>query len=173
VAQTYWSKEVAKILGIGESTLRKYCLALESAGYRFDRGVNNSRVFYSRDVLMLERLVAAINDKTVTLEQAVKLAIASEETSDVATAVTDKKATIEQPDNVLERLERLEAVNKELIHRLDQQQKLLLERDARRQEREEKRDAQLMQLIRETQETKRLIAAAEQKKSWWQRLFTK
>lgn len=33
MAQTYWESEVAKNLGIGSSTLRKYCLALEEAGY--------------------------------------------------------------------------------------------------------------------------------------------
>lgn len=46
MAQTFWGSEVAKNLGIGSSTLRKYCLALEEVGYPFERGNNNSRVFF-------------------------------------------------------------------------------------------------------------------------------
>lgn len=48
MAQTYWGSEVAKNLGIGSSTLRKYCLALEEVGYPFERGSNNSRIFIIR-----------------------------------------------------------------------------------------------------------------------------
>ncbi|MDA2384618.1 hypothetical protein PDN41_23235 [Bacillus cereus] len=56
MAQTYWGSEVAKNLGIGLSTLRKYCLVLEEAGYPFERGNNNSRIFYHKDVATIERL---------------------------------------------------------------------------------------------------------------------
>lgn len=46
MAQTFWGSEVAKNLGIGSSTLHKYCLALEEVGYPFEQGNNNSRVFF-------------------------------------------------------------------------------------------------------------------------------
>lgn len=46
MAQTFWGSEVAKNLGIGSSTLRKYCLVLEEVGYPFERGNNNSRIFF-------------------------------------------------------------------------------------------------------------------------------
>lgn len=41
--RAYWGKDVAKQLGIGRSTLTKWCLALESQGYPLVRGENNSR----------------------------------------------------------------------------------------------------------------------------------
>ncbi|PGK02248.1 hypothetical protein CN895_31200, partial [Bacillus cereus] len=63
MAQTYWGSEVAKNLGIGSSTLRKYCLSLEEVGYHFERGNNNSRIFYHKDVAIIERLVTAMNKK--------------------------------------------------------------------------------------------------------------
>ncbi|WP_439873395.1 DUF3967 domain-containing protein (plasmid) [Bacillus mycoides] len=173
MAQTYWGSEVAKNLGIGSSTLRKYCLALEEAGYPFERGNNNSRIFYHTDVATIERLVTAMNKKNVTLEQAINLAMISVEENEIATVATDSVADTEQIKALSERIERLEQLNLELIQRLDQQSKLLQETDAQRIIREEQRDVQLMQVLREIQDSKRLIAASEQRKSLWSRLFGK
>ena len=173
MAQTYWGSEVAKNLGIGSSTLRKYCLALEEAGYPFERGNNNSRIFYHKDVATIERLITAMNKKNVTLKQAINLAMTSVEENEIATVATDSVADTEHIKTLTERIERLEQLNLELIQRLDQQSKLLQETDAQRIIREEQRDIQLMQVLREIQDSKRLIAASEQKKSLWSRLFGK
>ncbi|MFT4139822.1 MAG: DUF3967 domain-containing protein [Bacillus sp. (in: firmicutes)] len=173
MAQTYWGSEVAKNLGIGSSTLRKYCLALEEAGYPFERGNNNSRIFYHTDVVTIERLVTVMNKKSVTLEQAVNLAMVSVGENEVATVATKNVAATEHIKALTERIERLEQLNLELIQRLDQQSKLLQETDTQRIIREEQRDIQLMQVLREIQDSKQLIAATEQKKSFWNRLFGK
>nr|WP_231347714.1 DUF3967 domain-containing protein [Bacillus mycoides] len=125
-------EEVAKNLGIGSSTLRKYCFALEEAGYSFKRGNNNSRIFYHNDVAIIEHI------KTL-----------------------------------VERVKRLEQLNLELIQRFDQQSKLLEETNVQQIIREEQRDVQLMQVLREIQDSNRLIAALEQKKLFWSRLFGK
>lgn len=173
MAQTYWGSEVAKNLGIGSSTLRKYCLALEEAGYPFERGNNNSRIFYHKDVATIERLVTAMNKKNVTLEQAINLAMISVEENEIATVATDSVADTEHIKALTERIERLEQLNLDLIQRLDQQSKFLQEKDAQRVIREDQRDIELMQVLREIQESKRLIASSEQKKSLWDRLFRK
>ncbi|KAA6448162.1 DUF3967 domain-containing protein [Bacillus cereus] len=173
MAQTYWGSEVAKNLGIGSSTLRKYCLALEEVGYPFERGNNNSRIFYHKDVATIERLVTAMNKKNVTLEQAINLAMTSTEENEIATVATDSIANTEQIKALIERIKRLEQLNLELIQRLDQQSKILKETDAQRIIKEEQRDIQLIQVLREIQDSKRLIAASEQKKSFWSRLFGK
>ncbi|PJN50708.1 DUF3967 domain-containing protein [Bacillus mycoides] len=173
MALTYWGSEVAKNLGIGSSTLRKYCLALEEAGYPFERGNNNSRIFYHKDVATIERIVTAMNKKNVTLEQAINLAMTSTEDNEITTVATDSVAGAEHIKTLTERIERLEQLNLDLIQRLDQQSKILQETDARRVIREEQRDIQLMQVLREIQENKQLIAASEQKKTFWNRLFNK
>ena len=173
MAQTYWGSEVAKNLGIGSSTLRKYCLALEEVGYPFERGSNNYRIFYHKDVAIIERLLTAMNKKNVTLEQAVNLAMTSVIENEIATVATDSVVDTEQIIVLSERIERLEQLNLELIQRLDQQSKFLQETDAQRIIREEQRDIQLMQVLREIQDSKRLIAASEQRKSLWSRLFGK
>ncbi|MGX5557782.1 DUF3967 domain-containing protein [Bacillus cereus] len=173
MAQTYWGSEVAKNLGIGSSTLRKYCLDLEEAGYPFERGSNNSRIFYHKDVAIIERIITAMNKKNVTLEQAINIAMTSVEENEIATVAIDSVADTEHMKILTERIERLEQLNLELIQRLDQQSKLLQETDTQRLIREEQRDIQLLQVLREIQDSKRLIAASEQKKSFWMRLFGK
>ncbi|EEM02629.1 DUF3967 domain-containing protein [Bacillus pseudomycoides] len=60
-----------------------------------------------------------------------------------------------------------------MIQRLDQQRKFSQENDAQRIIREEQRDTQLMQVLKEIQDRKRLIGASEQKRSFWSRLFGK
>lgn len=173
MAQTYWASEVAKNLGIGTSTLRKYCLALEEAGYPFERGTNKSRIFYHKDIATIERIIAAMNKKNITLEQAINLAMTSVEENGVATAAMESVADQEHMRTLTERIGRLELLNMELLKKLEQQQKFLEERDSQRIRREEQRDSQLMELIREIQESKRLIAATKQPEnglfSWFRR----
>ncbi|MCD4642137.1 hypothetical protein AR454_00875 [Bacillus mycoides] len=60
-----------------------------------------------------------------------------------------------------------------MIQRFDQQSKLLEETNVQQIIREEQRDVQLMQVLREIQDSNRLIAALEQKKLFWSRLFGK
>ncbi|OXS64029.1 DUF3967 domain-containing protein [Priestia filamentosa] len=158
--QTYFGSEVASTLKIGSSTLRKYSLALEEQGYTFDRGVNNSRIFYQKDVAMIQRIMNAMNKKNITLEQAVKLAVSSISEDTVATAVMAKQTELNRDVAMSERLERLEKINLELVKRLEEQQRMLQERDA-------KRDEQLITVLREVQESKQLIAATRDKR-WWE-----
>ncbi|MGG0592520.1 DUF3967 domain-containing protein [Priestia megaterium] len=158
--QSYFGNEVAKVIGIGNSTVRKYAIALEEQGYEFQRGINNSRVFYNKDILMMQRLITIMNKKSTTLEQAVKLAVSTVEEDTITTPVTDKEHDI----TVVERLERLEQINVKLVQQLQEQQRMLFERDQRR-------DEQLTNVIREIQETKRLTAAAQEKRPWWKRIF--
>ncbi|WP_336993043.1 DUF3967 domain-containing protein [Bacillus toyonensis] len=165
MSQTYWGAEVAKNLGIGSSTLRKYCLALEKSGYLFERGKNNSRIFHHNDVATIERLIFAMRKNNLTLDHATNLAM---------TSVTKNEVVItEHITTLVERIKRLEQLNLELIQRFDQQNKILQETDVQQIIREEQRDVQLMQILREIQDSSRLIAALEQKKLFWNRLFGK
>lgn len=158
--QTYFGSEVASTLKMGSSTLRKYSLAMEAQGYKFDRGINNSRVFYQKDVAMIQRIANAMNKQNITLEQAIKLAVSSGLEDTVATPATVKQQEQSIGIAMLERLERLEKINLELVKRLEEQQQMLQERDA-------KREDQLMRVLREVQESKQLIATTKEKR-WWE-----
>lgn len=82
----------------------------------------------------------------------------------------------EKVNQLLEHIEKQEQFNLELLDRLDQQQKHIEERLNSQEKRLNKRDETLMQHLRETMETQKLIAAAqeeEKKKGFWARLFGK
>lgn len=165
MTRIYLGSEIAENLGIGSSTLRKYCLALEKSGYSFKRGNNNSRIFHHNDVAIIERLIVTMRKNNLTLDQAINLVMKS---------VTKNELAIIEHIKILEdRIKRLEQLNLELIQRFDQQSKLLQETDVQHIIREAQRDVQIMQILREIQDSSRLIAALEQKKLFWIHLFGK
>ncbi|OCA80928.1 hypothetical protein [Pseudobacillus wudalianchiensis] len=131
--QAYFSSEVAKSLGVGASTLRKYSSALEAAGYRFDRGLNNSRVFYQKDIIAVQRLLKLIQEQNMTLEAAIELAMKMEPEKKEE-PVKPIQAPVENHE-LYERIARLEqqqetliAVNKELVKELAQHQRWMQEK---------------------------------------------
>ncbi|MBA4544291.1 hypothetical protein H1164_15670 [Thermoactinomyces daqus] len=73
----FWAREVSSTLGISESTLRKYCLILEKAGYNFLRGDNGRRAFLERDITILKKFQELADRKSTTLEDAAATIVAT------------------------------------------------------------------------------------------------
>lgn len=165
---TYWSKEVAETLGIANSTLRKWCKLLEDGGYHFVRDQQERRAFTEHDVLMLRSFYELTQDKGVALDSAVNLVVSRfqrEATQDVSLRdIPEKSQDDERYEQIMHKLENQEQFNKALLERLDQQQAYI-------EQSIQKRDETLLQAIREIQETRLQLVAAEQekqKKKWWQ-----
>jgi DNA-binding transcriptional MerR regulator len=178
VKNAYTTKQVADNLGIGTSTLRKYCLMLEDerlGNYQFERNEKDQRIFYDHDIIALRLLKKMAQDDGVTLENAVKVVgdkarsreeFVSEtpeepETSNVT--VADLQRYEDKLDEIVkftfrqeERMQKLERFNRELLAKLDEQNKYIQETLAQR-------DEKFIESMREVQETKRLIAAQEEK----------
>ncbi|MGX9952680.1 DUF3967 domain-containing protein [Bacillus subtilis] len=171
----YNSSDTAAILKIQESTLRKYCIMLEEAGYKFHKNEHGHRGYFNDDVIALKRLIEIKKHPDMTLKQACNAVISWIKEKDVTdsdiTDITDDERHNDSYNKLLNEFEEFkkqqEEFNKELIDQLKKQQEYiqnsLLERDKK-----------LLEAIRESQETKKLIAATqqeekeEQKKSWWQ-----
>lgn len=186
----YSTKQVSENLGISTSTLRKWSLLIEDenvGNYKFQRNENNNqRVFYDYDLLALRELKKLTQEDKVTLENAVKsIGTKLRTQSDILASVTEEEqkntveiSVIERYEEKLdelmqyvkkqdERIEKQEHFNRELIKRLDEQNKYIVGSL-------EKRDQQLMLAMREVQETKKLIAANEEEnKGFFSRLFRK
>lgn len=73
--KAYWNHEVSKILSIGESTLRKWCLALEKNGYNFIRGTKDSRAFTQHDLNAMTYFKDLTKVKRYTIDQAAILVV--------------------------------------------------------------------------------------------------
>jgi hypothetical protein len=170
----YNSSDVAVLLKIQESTLRKYCLLLEEQGYKFLKNDQGHRSFFDKDVIVLRKITEIKKHPDMTLKQSVSAVIAwikeSHVSEDDITDITendhhnarDNYQVIHQME---EFIKQQEAFNKELLNRLDQQQKYI-------EDSLERRDKTLMQNIREMAEARKLVAAAQQKqeeknKKWW------
>lgn len=185
----YLGGEVAKSLGIARSSLTKYCIALENKDYKFIRGSNNSRAFRSKDLLLLQRMKDLIQDKGMTMETAVNVVLSMLPEEERIGAILDENKVMtpettskEQEENtqislLMDKLEyideisdRLNSMEKELKD-IKTQNKILQDQNYELKTTVEtssnKRDENLLSLIREVQDTKKMIAASQEKK-WWE-----
>lgn len=186
--KAYTPKEISLTLDIGDSTLRKWCIALENQGYQFIRNDQNKRVFVDANIVVLRHFKELVQNHSMQLNNASMLVIdrfgkgTFSQGTDVV-PVENNRDLDRSNDEVIsklmnyieqqeERFEKQEQFNRTLLERLDQQQKYI-------EERLNHRDETLLQSLREVQETKKLIAAAEEKreeeskKGFLQRLFGK
>lgn len=152
---------VSKMLGVQESTLRKYCALMQKHQYEFNKNSVGHRIFYPRDVEIIKGIVTLKNLGSLTLNEAVK-AILDSDIDDI----TDT-APIRNPDysKLLEEFEAFKKTqmqfNQKLLERLEKQQSYI-------ENSIDERDKKLMLAIKESMETRRQIAAEEEKKkSWW------
>ncbi|MCM3308642.1 DUF3967 domain-containing protein [Priestia megaterium] len=185
----YLGGEIAKSLGIARSSLTKYCIALENKDYKFIRGSNNSRAFRSKDLLLLQRMKDLVQDKGMTMETAVNVVLSMLPEEERIGAILDENkvmspetASKEQEENtqislLMDKLEyideisdRLNSMEKELKD-IKTQNKILQDQNYELRTTVEtssnKRDENLLSLIREVQDTKKMIAASQEKK-WWE-----
>lgn len=186
--KAYTTKEVSLTLDIGDSTLRKWCLALEKNGYEFLRNDQNKRLYIDRDLVALRHFQVLVQKNNFPLENAALVVAAKfkEDPSESRTGIVlqnqeENDRSLMRSDMVIEKLmehiqvqqehiERQEKFNRDLIDRLDQQQKYI-------EERLEERDKSLMESIRQIQksneELKQLNAAEPEKKGLWARILGK
>lgn len=122
------SKEASISLGIGDSTLRKWCLALEAHKYYFSRTDNNRRVFFEKDMIVLRHLRQLVQVQNLSLENASLIVISKfrEDASVVPNSensVSLNRSPNELVKELMNHLEQQESFNKQLLERLDQQEK--------------------------------------------------
>jgi hypothetical protein len=187
--KAYSPKEMSVTLDIGDSTLRKWCIALENNGYGFIRNDQNNRVFIENDLVVLRHFQNLIKAHNMQLENASKLIIDrfgrgsfEVSTGTVLTEIEEGERSLDRSKEdvipvLLEHIKKQnefvrnqEEFNQELIKRLDQQQKYI-------DERLNERDRKLTESMRSQQEIKQhllqVAAAKEEKKSLFARLFGK
>lgn len=163
----YSSKEIATLLGIKESTLRKYSIMLQDQGYEFYKNERGHRSFFDKDLLALRRFISLKKKTDMSLKQcseAVLLGLNSDNVQPSDITTTENETLY---DTVMSKLGEQEKFNKELLKRLDQ-------RDEYIEKRLNERDEKLMTAIRGIQEQKQLTVAAdpeENKKGFFARLF--
>ena len=157
----YDTVTVSKMLGVQESTLRKYCALMQKHHYEFNKNSVGHRVYYPKDVEVIKEIVTLKNSGPLTLSQAVKTILESDMDD-----ITDT-APIANPDyskllDVFETFKNNQMqFNQKLLEQLEKQQNYI-------ESSIDERDKKLMLAIKESMETRRHLAAEEEKKkSWW------
>ncbi|MDO7906754.1 hypothetical protein Q5741_09995 [Paenibacillus sp. JX-17] len=79
---------VAKGMGIGASTLRKYAAALEEQGYRFERAANKSRLFNPEDIETVRGMMTVLREHNLSLVQAASAILGMEDNQNAIKADT-------------------------------------------------------------------------------------
>ncbi|WP_028595408.1 MerR family transcriptional regulator [Paenibacillus assamensis] len=162
----YTSKEVSSSIGIATSTLRTWCIKLEAAGYIFKRADDDKRMFFERDITAL-RSMKELLDKKHSMEYAVEQVTARFNVMTHSVANDDGETAL-QPTASLERFpnptEFINDIRQAVREEIRQEVAAAMEEQNKRiDEHIERRDQQLMGVLRELQENR--------KKSWWQKLF--
>ena len=165
IQAVYGSRDIADMLQIQESTLRKYCLLFEKYGYGFLKNEQGHRAFFDADIIGLKRLIHLKNDADMTLEEAVKSVIAWKDGRDITMSATEEKQDMARYNNLLNEFKTFKEqqlhFNQELLQEIRSQRAYI-------EHRLDERDRLLMESMRETLEVRKEIAAATLKKKWWQ-----
>ncbi|MGD6879937.1 DUF3967 domain-containing protein [Bacillus infantis] len=166
--------DVCTLIGIKESTLRKYAGILKNAGYDFHVNDKGQRGYFEKDVIVLKRFLEVKENRDMTLEQAANAVISWVKQSNMSLRVIEENEEKERYNDDIKALK--ETVQKqnelleELMRKMDQQQRYI-------DQRLEERDRNLMESLRINQETKQQlleIATArdeDRKKGFWSKLL--
>ncbi len=182
--RAYWTHEVAEKLEIGESTLRKWCLALEERGHIFTKGEQDSRAFLESDIALLFIMKEWIRVRKKSMKDAAKLALEEKRTSRVheeqaenehGTTLVPLEQSLsimgyvskEEMDNALESQEkrlyayfenRLNEMESARVKEKDQLLMASIRANQERQKEERERHEEVLRAIKEVAATK---------KPWW------
>ena len=166
----YDTAMVSKVLGVQESTIRKYCSLLQKHHYEFNKNKVGHRIFYKKDIEILKKIIDLKNSGALTLNEAVRtiLELDPENIDDISAV-----ESVSKPDyhKLLEEFKIFKQdqmeFNQKLFEQLQQQQEYIKNSI-------EDRDQKLMFALKESMEARRQLAAAEavaieenKKKSWW------
>jgi len=159
----YFAKDVSLQLDMNPSTLRRWCIELEKAGYTFTRNEHNQRIFYERDFNAFRKLKELLS-KNVSMDHAVHAVV-----SMVQTLSQTPSVQIKNEDEIrLSKRELQEIIHEEVRRAIEAEREAMFQAFERKvNDQTEKRDQQLLTAIREVQEIKLLAAAAEEKKKKW------
>ncbi|MED4885474.1 DUF3967 domain-containing protein [Bacillus smithii] len=155
----YDTTSVSKVLGVQESTLRKYCALMQKSGYEFHKNSVGHRIFYEKDIDVLRKIVKLKNSSQLTLVESIRTVLNSD--------IDDVSGVKVQSDIAYNKLleefslfkKQQKEFNNELLRQLQKQQDYI-------DNRLEQRDKLLMQSLKESLEARQQIASAKTKK-WW------
>ena len=176
----YFAKNVATNLEVTTSTLRRWSIELEKAGYTFERNNKDQRIYYQHDINAFKRLKELVNEGTTLIDAINVVTSMDSEVVDIqktpSVHQTETRLTAQHLEEILDRKIN-KAVQEAYEYGRKQGQEEILKQIEKIEQRSKERDEKLMSMVRaiqeEKEEVRQLIAASKEKekKSLWKRLF--
>ncbi|WP_179876799.1 DUF3967 domain-containing protein [Bacillus wiedmannii] len=166
----YNAGDVAQLLEVKDSTVRKYAQTLEKVGYKFYKNENGYRGYFDKDIIAMRHLIQYSKHPDMTLESAEKAVVSTNSEGDIPQGVDMAREVAQESsqayDDLLKEFQNFKEqqmkFNQELISKIEQRDKYISEHL-------DKRDSALMESIRLIQEQKQLEhATTEENNKWWQ-----
>jgi DNA-binding transcriptional MerR regulator len=171
--RAFGTKEVSEMLNVGDSTLRKWCIALEKEGYTFTKGVRNSRAFIKKDIVVLEDIKLLLQESGMNLESTVKVTLAKHRRENMNDNNSDNgertPLVLQENGSKISDTTSLEylKVQEQLLERVERIERSHEERLKSIEEKLDYRNKLLLETLQEIQDTKKIIAVTKEKK-WWE-----
>ncbi|MGO0658955.1 DUF3967 domain-containing protein [Bacillus mycoides] len=175
------AEEVAKEIKVSAMTIKRNCQTYDSF-LKFQQGEKNKYLIHRECIPVFQFIAKMRNKRNLQTKQIIELLSKERfpEYIDIEPIQTTEQQTeqtrVRQGVIAVQELDRIvtERVSEQLKKHEESLKEWLIEQQKQQQDfqkaviqRIDERDQSLMTMIRETQETKKLIAATQQKK-WWQ-----
>ncbi|WP_017150487.1 DUF3967 domain-containing protein [Bacillus bingmayongensis] len=175
------AEEVAKEIKVSAMTIKRNCQTYDSF-LKFQQGEKNKYLIHRECIPVFQFIAKMRNKRNLQTKQIIELLSKERfpEYIDIEPIQTTEQQTeqtrVGQEVIAVQELDRIvtERVSEQLKKHEESLKEWLIEQQKQQQDfqkaviqRMDERDQNLMTMIRETQETKKLIAATQQKK-WWQ-----
>ena len=162
--KSYWAKDIAELLDITTSNLRRWSIDLENEGYCFYRDEHNRRAYLEKDIMPLKKLKEFLANN-MSKNDAIK-AVVSMFPKD-----NNSLFTIPVNDNEIRLSKReLKEIVQEAVREAieEEREAMFLAFEHKMGDTLEKRDRLLTQHLQTTLEERRLEIAVAQEKKWWE-----
>lgn len=171
------AEEVAKEIKVSAMTIKRNCQTYSSF-LKFQQGEKNKYLIHRECIPVFQFIAKMRNKRNLQTKQIIELLSKERfpEYIDIEPIQTTEQPQVEQGFIAIQELDRIvtERVSEQLKKHEESLKEWLIEQQKQQQDfqkaviqRMDERDQNLMVMIRETQETKKLIAATQQKR-WWQ-----
>src|SRR5699024_454972 len=159
--KTYSPKEMADILNIQPSTLRRYSSTLEENGYRIERNNQNHRFYKEVDIVIFQHIITGTQEN-LTLEEATNQAIQiKDDTNHGTLRSSEELISYHDVAKIKDILYRQNELIKHLVDRLDKQEDYM-----------KKRDKLLVTYMEDIAKNKKELPSSEKRRrGFWARLF--
>lgn len=174
----YSPADIAALLKVKETTLRKYSLLLEEVGYSFKRNAQKQRWYEDNDVIALQKFVSLKHNGDMNLRECAEAVWLLQNNGDVTDALTVTHNATEGDGSVIALELRDEMTNlRELIVKQNEHIIQLQKDLAEEKEQQKNRDELILKMLQDLQIQKENSAeelpAPKENQSFFKKLFKK